>query len=72
MQKRKGYVLFVGNNCCSCNKITQYINENNIDILAVNVDEDDYSLPFSLMIIPALILDHKLIAYGLDIIKHLK
>lgn len=72
MEKEQGYTLFVGNNCCSCNKITQYISKNNIDIPAVNIDDEDYSLPFSLMIIPALVLDKKLIAYGPDIFSHIE
>ena len=70
--ERDEYVLYVGNNCSSCNNITQFIKEKNINILSVNIDEEDYKLSFSLMIIPALVKGEKLIGYGPDIMKHLK
>jgi len=72
VEKGGAYILFVGNNCCSCNKIAQFIKEKNINISSINIDEEDYSLPFSLMIIPALVLNKKLLAYGPDILKYLK
>ena len=71
MKNEERYILFVGNNCCSCNKIAQFIKENNINISSINIDQENHLLPFSLIIIPALVLDDKLIAYGSDILKHL-
>jgi len=61
------YTLYVDNNCSSCKKIQQYISENNIPIKTVNIDEGSYELPFTIMIIPALVKENKLIAYGPDI-----
>ena len=61
------YTLYVDNNCSSCKKIREYINDNNIPIKTVNIDEETYDLPFSIIIIPALVHKSKLIAYGTDI-----
>lgn len=70
MPEETKYQLFVSNHCTSCSKIQAFLNENNISFFATNIDEDEFSLPFSLMIIPALIKDNKLIAYGVDIIRY--
>ena len=61
------YTLYVDNNCSSCKKIQQYISENNIPVKTVNIDEENYDLPFTIMIIPALVKENKLLAYGPDI-----
>jgi len=69
------YTLYVDNNCSSCKKIQQYINENNIPVNTVNIDEENYDLPFTIMIIPALVKENKLLAYGPDItaiLDHIK
>ena len=66
------YTLYVGNNCCSCKNVKHYINKNKLKISIVNIEDKEYHLPFSLMIIPALVKSEKIIAYGADIIKHLK
>jgi len=68
----KGYRLYVGDNCCSCNNIEQFLNKNNITIPIINIDKEEYDLPFSLMIIPALVKNEKLIGYGPDIMKYLE
>tara|TARA_B100000809_G_scaffold259526_1_gene304720 strand:- start:5979 stop:6200 length:222 start_codon:yes stop_codon:yes gene_type:complete len=61
------YTLYVDNNCSSCKKIQQYISENNILVKTVNIDNENYDLPFTIMIIPALVKENKLLAYGPDI-----
>ena len=66
------YTVYIGNNCCCCNNIIQFISNNNLDVSSINIDNEAYTLPFSLMVIPALIQNKKLIAYGPDIITHLK
>jgi predicted thioredoxin/glutaredoxin len=70
LNNNNSYQLYIGNNCCSCEKIIDYMKEKNISTSVTNIDTDDYDLPFSLMIIPALVKDEKLIAYGPDIKKH--
>jgi len=62
------YTLYIDNNCGSCKKIQEFIKVNNIPVKTVNIDEESYDLPFSIMIIPALVSVSKLIAYGPDII----
>ena len=66
------YTLYVDNNCSSCKKIQQYIKENNILVNIVNIDEETYELPFTIMIIPALVRNKKLLAYGPDILSILE
>lgn len=66
------YELYLDSNCSSCKRILLYISENNISVKTVNIDNEDYDLPFPLMIIPALIKSKKLLAYGPDIIPYLK
>lgn len=60
------YHLFVSNTCSCCDKILNYLKEEKISIKTTNVDEEDYQLPFSLMILPALVKETKLIGYGCD------
>lgn len=66
------YTLFVDTNCTSCKKIQLFINEHNINVNTINIDEEDYELSFSLMIIPALVSNNKLLAYGPDITPFLE
>ena len=67
------YQLFVSAKCNSCKELLNNLKTRNINIATINIDEDDYSLPFSLMIFPALVLDNKLMSYGCkDIITQLK
>jgi len=66
------YQLYVGNQCKGCEKIITFLHQNNINITIINIDEEDCNLPFSLMIVPALVKDNKLIGYGDDIKNHFK
>ena len=73
MSNINSYQLFVSAKCDSCNELLNNLKTRNINIATINIDEDDYSLPFSLMIFPALVLDNKLMSYGCnDIITQLK
>ncbi|HCQ30231.1 MAG TPA: hypothetical protein DIU39_08100 [Flavobacteriales bacterium] len=64
------YCIYIRNNCISCQRVAQYIAQNNIRIKLINIDlEDNFSLPINLMIFPALLLGNKIIAYGDDIIR---
>ncbi len=60
------YQLFVSSGCSDCDKILAFIKSNQINILTTNTDMDEYQLPFSLMIFPALVLNNKLISYGYE------
>ncbi len=66
------YQLFVSSKCNCSDKIMSYIKTEKIDIEITNVDEEEYNLPFSIMMFPALVLGNKLISYGCeDIISKL-
>ena len=66
------YTLFIGNNCLGCKQILDKLKKLNINITVVNILDEKPNLPFPLMIVPALIKDDRLIAYGIDIVKYLK
>ncbi|PIQ16912.1 MAG: hypothetical protein COW67_00680 [Flavobacteriales bacterium CG18_big_fil_WC_8_21_14_2_50_32_9] len=66
------YTLFIGNNCLGCKQILDKLKKLNINITVVNIHDENPNLPFPLMIVPALIKDDRLIAYGIDIVKYLK
>jgi len=72
MNSLNSYQLYIGNDCCTCKKVQQFLKNKHLSITTFNIDEDTYNLPFSLMIIPALIKDNKVIAYGYDIISNLQ
>lgn len=72
MLKSNTYQLYISNQCTCCVKTLNYLSTKKIKIETVNIDEEDYQLPFKLMILPALIKEKKLIGYGFnDITKHL-
>lgn len=72
MLKSNTYKLYISNQCTCCVKTLNYLSSKKIKIETVNIDEEDYQLPFKLMILPALIKEKKLIGYGFnDITKHL-
>ena len=60
------YLLFVSNKCASCDKILNHLNNEKMDIQTINIDIEEYNLPFSLIILPALVKGKKLIGYGCD------
>ena len=73
MAHTHSYQLFIRSKCSCCNEILKYVKSEKNDILVTNVDEQEYNLPFSLVIFPALILNEKLVSYGCeDIIERLK
>lgn len=67
------YQLFITTHCDSCNKVIAHLKNENISVITVNTDEENYNLPYPLMMFPALVKEKKLIGYGFnDIINHLK
>jgi len=69
--KEKAYQLYVGNQCSSCERIITYLENKKITISVINIDNEDYDLPFSLMVIPALVNGERLLCYGADIEKYI-
>jgi hypothetical protein len=73
MPNINSYHLFVSNKCCCCDKIITYLKKEGISIKTTNIDYEEYNLPFSIMILPALIKEKKLIGYGYkDIISNIE
>ncbi len=73
MTQSSPYQLFISGKCSCCDDVLAFLKREKIDIPVVNVDEDDYNLPFSIMIFPALVSKSKLLGYGCDdIISKLK
>ena len=60
------YQLFVRTKCSCCDKILNHLDSKKIAIPTINIDNENYSLPFKLMILPALVKEKKLIGYGCD------
>lgn len=72
MNSLSKYRLFISDHCDSCNHTLLKLKENDLKVSTVNIDTEQYQLPFKLMVIPALVKDEKLISYGCnDIITSL-
>ena len=66
------YQLFISNKCCSCDEILNLLKKEKIKVPSTNVDKENHHLPFSLVILPALVKEEKLVAYGCkDILSRL-
>ena len=67
------YQLYISNNCGGCNKVVSLLKREKITVPTINVDDENYSSSFPLLIFPALVKNDKVISYGAkDIINHLK
>lgn len=66
------YQLYISNNCGGCKKVLSQLSIEGIEIKTINIDSENYTLPFPLLVFPALIKNHKIIGYGAkDILAHL-
>jgi len=65
------YTLYICNHCRGCEKVIDFLRTNNILIKEINIDVDKVEEPISLMVIPALLKNNTIIAYGIDIIEYL-
>ena len=73
MTSTNPYQLFISSKCSCCEEILSYLKSENLSIPVTYVDEEEYTLPFSIMMFPALVLGNKLMSYGCeDIITKLK
>lgn len=64
------YTLYTSNHCESCEHVLNYLKEHKILHTVTNIDTDEKELPVNVFIVPALLLNDKLLAYGTDIIKY--
>jgi hypothetical protein len=66
------YVLYIGEGCHDCHIVQGFIKENALDVEIVDVDKLETPLVFDVFVRPALMRDDTLVAYGLDVISHLR
>lgn len=66
------YQLFIGEDCHQCQEVTDYIEHQNIDCEVINIDQSAKRPPVIVFAFPALFEGEKLLAYGTDIVEHLK
>lgn len=60
------YTLYISDHCASCDRAVQYLEEKQVHYQTVNLNREK-ERPLNVMIIPALLKDGKLIAFGPDI-----
>ena len=60
-------LLYVTDDCESCQNALNVIEKNHIDVEIIHVLNSPERVPVNLFIVPALFQDEKLMAYGADI-----
>lgn len=60
------YTLYISDHCSSCDQAIQYLEESKVKYHAINLSEQ-VERPRNVLIVPALLKDGKLIAFGPDI-----
>ena len=71
MENQK-YTLFIGNDCHDCHIVQEFIATHSLDVEIIDADEADLQLPFDIFVRPALLRNDTVVAYGLDVVDHLK
>lgn len=66
----KDYNIYIRNNCLGCQNIVAYFKNNNIQVSFINLDVVSNDSTFKIQIVPALVLNNRLLAYGSDIIQY--
>ena len=67
------YVVFVGTNCHDCHLVKEFLDAENIEASIENIDTPNgVKPPHDVYALPALFIEGKLIAYGVDIIEKIK
>lgn len=65
------YTLYICNHCQVCEKVVGFLRSNSIVIKEINIDVDKVENDTSLLVVPALFSEGKVIAYGADIIEYM-
>jgi hypothetical protein len=60
------YQLFIRTKCSCCDDIVSNLKVEEIEIQIINIDYENYNLPFKLAIFPALVIKNKIVGYGCD------
>lgn len=66
------FQLYTATVCASCDKVRSYLLDRDFNIEEINIDVSDRRPSFPIIIVPALIMDDRLLAYGDDIITELE
>ena len=66
------YTLYISNDCPACDRVMDYVNQNNIQHNLVNVQDPGKDPVEGVLIYPALFHNDALQAYGDDIIAWLQ
>ncbi|MGB0390779.1 MAG: hypothetical protein ACPGRC_06360 [Salibacteraceae bacterium] len=66
------YVLYIGEGCHDCHLVQEFIKGNSLDVEIIDVDTTKDKPAFDIFVRPALMRNDTLVAYGLDVIDHLK
>ena len=70
--ENKNYVLYIGEGCHDCHIVQEFINEHSLNVDIIDVDKATIKPTFDIFVRPALMRNDTLVAYGLDVIDHLK
>ena len=66
------YIVYIGEGCHDCHLVQEFISENSLDVEIIDVDKAEVKPSFDIFVRPALMRNDTLVAYGLDVIDHLK
>lgn len=66
------YVVYIGEGCHDCHLVQEFIRENSLSVEIIDVDTAVNKPDFDIFVRPALLRNETLVAYGLDVIDHLK
>jgi hypothetical protein len=66
MKSSLPHQLFISSKCSCCSKVMAYLKAKNINISITNVDKEVYTLPFSIIMFPALVIGNQLVSYGFE------
>lgn len=65
------YKLYIIDDCRSCGRILDLLRRLGVAFLPINLSDPDAARPDFLMVVPALLENEKLVAYGPDIPDYL-
>ncbi len=65
------YTLYISDHCSSCERAIRYLEESKVHFQTVKLNQQ-MEVPCNVMIVPALLQDGELIAFGPDIPSYFK
>ena len=71
MENQK-YTLYIGDDCHDCHIVQDFIASHSLDVEIIDADQAEVKPAFDIFVRPALMRSDTLVAYGLDVVDHLK